>query len=376
MNQGYDIDFYFVRVFFERQYRAGDLPAYERLFASKPGLPVPGYAIICSTFSPMKRLRQEVKKILRTVGGPAFKNELLALQTTSVTYQRMLEQYETERTLQHPTCEGIVFSKDRAMQLHALLLSYFACVKNPAPLSIMYTTSSPAHAAAYDELKNIVADKPVCFITERSFKNDLEDLLESITATTLFFMTDDGMFIDSFDMQEVIRYNPVHLVPSLIKGKDLTYCYIRDEQQALPEFIQPVDAALPHSMLCWEWAKAQPGSDWAYPLSVDLTFYHKKEIQTFITAISYKGPNSLETALHQNYAPIFLQRRGLCYEKAKYVNVVANVVNTEHKNRHSGLHSIESLLEKWQAGYRIHYELFYGKSCGEAEVSPFTFVAR
>ena len=321
-------------------------------------------------------IKQQVKRILRAVGKPAFKNELQALQTTPIVYQRMIEQYEKDPILQNPSCEGIVFSKDRVMQLHALLLSYFAYVKNPAKLSILYTTSNQAHATAYEDLKKTFADQPVTFIAEKSFKRDLEDLLEKITTTTLFFMTDDGMFIDSFDMQEVIAFNPAHLMPSLIKGKDLTYCYIRDQQQALPEFIRPSGVALPPAMICWEWANAQPGSDWAYPMSVDLTFYNKTEIETLIKNIAYKAPNSLETALHNNYSRIFMQRKGLCYEKAKYVNVVANVVNIEHNNRHSGLHSIESLLEKWQNGYRIQYELFYGKSCSEVEVASFAFVPR
>ncbi|RPD48279.1 hypothetical protein [Paracnuella aquatica] len=321
-------------------------------------------------------IKQKVKKVLRAIGKPAFKNELQALQTASAAYQRMIEQYEKDLVFQHPSCEGIVFSKDRAMQLHALLLSYFACVKNPAKLSVLYTTTSKMHASAYEDLKKIFADKPVTFSAEKSFKKDLEELLEKINTTTLFFMTDDGMFIDTFDMQEVIAFNPAHILPSLIKGKDLTYCYIRDQQQALPEFIKPSGVALSPFMICWEWSKAQPRSDWAYPMSVDITFYNKKEIQTLIKNISYKAPNSLEAALHNNYASIFLQRKGLCYEKAKYVNIVANVVNTEHKNRHAGLHSVESLLEKWQAGYRIQYELFLGKSCSEAETAPFTFIAR
>jgi len=321
-------------------------------------------------------LKQRAKNILRAIGKPAFKNELLALQTTSLAYQGMIEQYEKDLVLKNPSCEGIVFSKDRAMQLHALLLSYFAYVKNPAKLQILFTTSNKHHSRAYDDLKKIFADKPVTFIREQSFKKDFEKLLQAITTTTVFFMTDDGLFIDSFDMQEVITFNPVHVLPSLIKGKDLTYCYIRNQKQALPEFINPKDITLPPFMICWKWANAQSGSDWAYPMSVDLTFYQKKEVETLVKNISYKAPNSLETALHNNYAAIFVKRTGLCYEKAKYVNVVANVVNTEHKNRHSGLHSAESLLEKWQAGYRIQYEHFYGKNCGEVEASPFSFVLR
>jgi hypothetical protein len=144
----------------------------------------------------------------------------------------------------------------------------------------------------------------------------------------------------------------------------------------LPEFIKPEGLILPSLMKCWEWGKAKCSSDWAYPLSLDLTFYNKKEIQALIETVSYKGPNSLETTLHQNYASIFLQRKGVCYEKAKYVNIVCNTVNTEHKNRNTGLHGTEDLLEKWEAGYRIQYEDFFGLSCIDAEKSSFAFIKR
>jgi hypothetical protein len=129
-------------------------------------------------------------------------------------------------------------------------------------------------------------------------------------------------------------------------------------------------------MKYWEWGKAESFSDWGYPLSLDMTFYSKKEIQTLIKTVSYKGPNSLETALHQNFAPIFLQRKGVCYEKSKYVNIVCNIVNAEHQNRNTGLHSIESLLKKWEEGYRIQYEDFFGQNCITAEKSSFTFIKR
>ena len=95
-----------------------------------------------------------------------------------------------------------------------------------------------------------------------------------------------------------------------------------------------------------------------------------------IGLLDFKGPNSLEAALHKNFAPIFLKRNGLCYEKAMYVNVVCNVVNTEHKNRNTGTHSIESLLQKWNEGLCIQYELFKGKSCTEVEKASFTFTKR
>lgn len=321
-------------------------------------------------------IKNKIKEVIKSIISPVFKNELNSIKSIAIAYQQMMETAQQELRTMDSTCEGIVFSKDRAMQLHALLCSYFAYVKNPAKLYIIYTTSSSRHAESYKELKQLFSNQEVVFIDEKVFKPDLENLLDTINAARLFFMTDDGLFIDSFDMQEITLFNPILVIPSLIKGLDLTYCYIQDKNQSLPEFIRPEDSSLPSFMKYWQWGKAESFSDWGYPLSLDITFYSKKEIQTLIKSVSYKGPNSLETALHQNYAPIFLQRKGVCYEKAKYVNIVCNIVNTEHKNRNTGLHSTENLLKKWEEGYRIQYEDFFGQNCITVEKSSFTFIKR
>lgn len=314
-------------------------------------------------------IKQQIKQFIRSIAKPAFRKELQAVPAIASVYQEMMSENGSADT----SCEAIVFSKDRAMQLHALLSSYYEQVSNPVRLSVLYTTSNEKHLRSYEELQQLFKD--VHFIREQSFKKDLEHLLDSISSSKLFFMTDDGLFIDRFDLREVLSFNYFQVVPSVIKGMDLTYCYIQDKQQALPNFIQP-SFNLPAGMKCWEWSQAEEGSDWAYPLSLDITFYDTKEIRAMIKQAEYKGPNSLESALHELYAPVFLQRKGICYDRSKYVNIVCNVVNTEHANRNTGRHSIESLLKKWEEGYRIKYELLYGKTCGEAEQSSFEFVLR
>lgn len=315
-------------------------------------------------------IKQRIKQLIRSIAKPVFRKEMQAAPAIAAVYQQMM----SGRSSMDTSCEAIVFSKDRAMQLHALLSSYYEQVGHPVGLSVLYTTSNERHLRSYEELKQLFRN--VCFIREQDFKKDLEILLESISSSKLFFMTDDGLFIDRFDLQEILPFNYFEIVPSVIKGMDLTYCYIRDKVQALPDFIQPTGLNLPNGMKCWEWAKAEEGSDWAYPLSLDTTFYDTREIRAMIKQASYKGPNSLESALHELYAPVFLQRKGVCYDRSKYVNIVCNVVNTEHANRNTEKHSVETLLKKWEEGYRIKYEALYGKTCGEAEQSSFEFVLR
>lgn len=318
-------------------------------------------------------IKQRIKQLIRSIARPAFKKEMQAVPAIASVYQEMMLQ--NGKSDADTNCEAIVFSKDRAMQLHALLSSYYDQVGNPVKLYVLYTTSNERHSHSYKELIQLFKDKNIQFIHEQSFKKDFENLLDSITSSKLFFMTDDGLFIDRFDLQEVLSFNYFQVVPSVIKGMDLTYCYIQDRQQALPDFIQPA-FNLPRAMKCWEWAQAEEGSDWAYPLSLDTTFYDTKEIRAMIKQADYKGPNSLESALHELYAPVFLQRKGVCYDRSKYVNIVCNVVNTEHANRNTGKHSVESLLKKWEEGFRIKYEALYGKPCSEAEQSSFEFVLR
>lgn len=316
-------------------------------------------------------IKQRIKQLIRDIAKPAFKKEMQAVPAIASVYQEMISVNGSVDT----SCEAIVFSKDRAMQLHALLSSYYEQVSNPVKLSVLYTTSNESHSQSYKQLIEIFVDKNIQFIREQSFEKDLEKLLDNVSSSKLFFMTDDGLFIDRFDLREILSFNYFQVVPSVIKGMDLTYCYIQDKQQALPNFIQP-SFKLPVGMKCWEWSQAEEGSDWAYPLSLDTTFYDTREIRAMIKQAEYKGPNSLESALHELYAPVFLQRKGICYNRSKYVNIVCNVVNTEHANRNTGRHSIESLLKKWEEGYRIKYEALYGKTCGEAEQSTFEFVLR
>lgn len=321
-------------------------------------------------------IKNWIRATLKKISAGAFKKELKCLDSIASVYQQTQEKNNPAWINTSNTCVGIVFSKDRALQLHALLSSYFEYVKNPAPLYILYTCSHERHSSSYAELQSLFHGQEVAFIKESAFKPDLEGLLKTIDTNNLFFMTDDGLFIDSFDMQEVSAFNPVRLIPSLIKGLDLTYCYIQDRKQNLPPFIQVPEISLPTHMKYWEWNNAESFSDWAYPLSLDVTFYDKKEIESLIKNTTYKGPNSLETALHNQYSPIFLKRKGVCYAKAKYVNIVCNIVNTEHKNRNTGIHSTDDLVKKWEEGFRIQYELFFGKQCTEVEQSSFNFIKR
>ncbi|HVM88626.1 MAG TPA: hypothetical protein VMT76_10605 [Puia sp.] len=318
-------------------------------------------------------IKQAFKSFIKKIASPVFRQELNNGDIIASAYQYLATSLPSTGI---KNCTGIVFSKNRAMQLHALLSSYLYYTKNPAPLHILYRADTGNHKKAYEELKRIFAGQNIFFTEEQGFRKDLEKLLKHIDTFSVFFMTDDGLFLDHFDLEEINAFTSYETIPSLIKGLDLTYCYIQDRQQSLPPFYTPAGTNLPQYLKYWNWKDAEPWSDWAYPLSLDVSFFVKKEIEFFITHTNYKAPNSLESKLHQSFNILFLKRQGVCYTKAKYVNIVCNIVTTEQKNRNTGLHSTESLLSKWEEGYQIDYRKFENMNCSDAETTPFSFIKR
>ena len=96
------------------------------------------------------------------------------------------------------TAEGIIFSMDRALQLHALLSTYFEKVKNPVPIFILWRASSGQHKSAYDEVFSLFATRNIYSIYQKnqaSFKDQLLAILANIKAEKVFFLVDDIIFI-------------------------------------------------------------------------------------------------------------------------------------------------------------------------------------
>lgn len=269
-----------------------------------------------------------------------------------------------------PGAEAIVFSRDRAMQLHAFLGGWFSCVLSPCPLTVLYTTS-PAHETSYQELAALWAGR-VTFVRETEFRADLLAIVRDSGAPRIVFFTDDGMFLDPFDLDDATSWDPRTTVFALTKGRGLRHCFITDRAQSLPPF-QPSPPGA-EELLCWRWKDGDPG-DWSYPLSVDGHVFDRHEMSVLLGAIPFHSPNTLEAAM-QVYDPFFRPRLGLCFPREKLVNIPANTVQTDWRNRDTGLHKPDELLALWNAGQRIEHEAFRAMSSGNAETTPYRFVKR
>lgn len=268
--------------------------------------------------------------------------------------------------------ECIVFSKDRALQLHALLASCMEKVTPWIPFHVLYHASTPAHQKAYGEVRELFSHTAIAFVKQgsgNSFRSNLMILLESIRSEKMFFLVDDMVFTEDFDVTDFAQLDTDTFVPTLRMGLNLTKCYTLQKGQSFPPFTPgPTKEAV-----TWPWGAGL--YDWSYPLSVDGHFFSTHEMATMIRLLEFSAPNTLEDQL-QKFRRFFLFRKGVCYRKSKIVNIPCNKVQTENKNICGDMHQ-DFLLERWQQGYQMDFRSLYGfmNESAHQEI-PFDFIRR
>lgn len=303
---------------------------------------------------PLGRLRHDVGS--RLAGGfyrplSKRKQQAKALRTFA-DYKARWAKLETRSTV-----ECIVFSKDRALQLHGLLATLQEKVAPAIPVHVLYTASSSPHQKAYDDVIDIFGTRNVHITPQKnahSFKSDLMEILLRLTCDVLFFLVDDILFTEPVDLRDVLKFDLDEFVPSLRMGRNLTRCYVLQAPQSLPHFLEHPSGD--SDKIIWQWNKGE--LDWSYPLSVDGHFFARREAAAMAALTSFAAPNSFEDAL-QIFRPLFEKRFGVGYNKSRIVNIPCNRVQTERSNLAGSTHPDE-LLALWQKGYQIDFTKLSG----------------
>ena len=295
-------------------------------------------------------------------------------EITSVNTSLVFENYY-KNLVGNITCTNdelcsLVFSKDRAMQLHAFLESYFENVQHPSKVIILYKASTEAHQQAYKDVEEIFEKLPVQFIAETNFRAQLIEVVKQQTAQRILMYVDDMIFTQPFDYSLLQSINPYETIVSLSRGLDLTYSPVLLQPLELPAFTKANDG-----LMEFRWDDIKTFSDWSYPLGVSGYMFSKWEIVSMMEAVPFKAPNSLETAL-QIFMPYFKGRKGICTVNAVSVCIHANITQTEGENPVHSEFTIDNLLEKWNEGLRIDYSKFYHKPINDTQVQAYTFVNR
>ena len=248
---------------------------------------------------------------------------------------------------------GVVFSKDRPLQLDGTLRSFFARCQdaNQCQLKVLYLASADCQPL-YDRL---VRDYPaVEFVAEKNFRNDLLTLLSS--SEHVLFVVDDNLFIRNFTLAEVVeglRQCPAAVGFSLRLGRNTTVCYPLKKTQALPAFV-PVGLQI----LRYDWTKAD--GDFNYPLEVSSSVYRTADLMPLLQEIPFKNPNTLEGELAARVSGLVSRPQLLCFEQSRAFCNPVNVVQRICQNRAGELaeHSPERLAQQFRAGLRLDVEAY------------------
>ncbi|WP_378953192.1 glycosyltransferase family 2 protein [Pelosinus sp. sgz500959] len=251
---------------------------------------------------------------------------------------------------------GLLFSKDRAMQLDATIRSlYVHCqdVQN-IDLKVIWAHSNARNEQQYQELVSMYPD--VEFISEVDFESQV---LASIASYEyVLFLVDDNLFVRDFSIGNIIESLIINLDAlgfSLRLGTNTNYCYMLRSDQELPSFTN-VD----HEFLKFDWTSAQ--HDFGYPLEVSSSVFRVVDIMAVLQH-SFFNPNTLEAYLNENKIAFCQQKKFLLCNaySCTFCNPI-NKVQTIFNNRAGETfhYPADNLREMFTRGYRIDVEEYCG----------------
>lgn len=245
----------------------------------------------------------------------------------------------------------LVFSRNRPVQLHALLCSLGKMFTGIERVVVLYAASSPAYADAYRDVFRLgfgVATEYVRQDDGSGFRCLLLKQLASVATPVVSMLVDDMIAIAECDVSALCQFVDDQTVPSMRLGMNCRYSYAQSRHVGLPHDIE----TLPSGLLKWTWENGD--AHWGYPLSVDGHLFRTREMLALLRPLRFEAPNSLENAL-QVHRQAFERRRGVCHRTSRLVNAPYNLVQTEASNAHGQL-GAEWFLRQWQRGYQLDWE--------------------
>jgi glycosyltransferase involved in cell wall biosynthesis len=267
---------------------------------------------------------------------------------------------------------GIIFSKDRPLQLDATLRSFYHHCSDAqnVQLYVLYTTTTGRMRWLYRQL---IREYPrVAFVRESDFRRDLLTLLGNFEH--VLFLVDDSIFAQPFalgDILDALQSHPDAIGFSLRLGRNTTYCYSLDRKQALPELQE-----LNNGFLKFSWLDAP--CDFGYPLELSSSAYRVEDIRPLLEELSFENPNTLEDAMSRNLAKLITSHPSLlCSAKSLSFCIPINLVQKTCLNRagHHDDYMPEKLAQLFAEGCRLDIAALDGyipKACHEEVALTYT----
>ncbi len=206
---------------------------------------------------------------------------------------------------------AIVFSKDRACQLHLLLESIKKNCHDLFDLQVIYSFSTRKFLDGYEKLLDEGENLPK-FTSIPQADDDSEifsfnKLCKHLVKTSnslLTFITDDAIVYRPIDIteqeiQEVLDSVPTVSNVCLRLGKNTYYQYLSSDGNHVCPF--PQECCKRGKFLIWNVRSVPPHTNYGYPLATDLHIFRRSFMELIIDQenFNFNNPNSFEGDMQQ-----------------------------------------------------------------------------
>jgi len=251
---------------------------------------------------------------------------------------------------------GLIFSKDRAMQLQATIESFLLHCKDEdtIDLVVLYKTSNELHGGQYAELKKKFSG--INFVEESNFGEQVLSVIEKYDY--ILFLVDDNIFVKPFSLRDIttaLQREKDAVGFSLRLGKNTNYCYPFSSQQALPQFKK-----VSKGILKYYWPDAE--YDFGYPLEVSSSVYRCQDMLQLLNRNEFVNPNTLESLMNQNKNLYNSLPYLLTYEESVTFANPVNIVQNVYENKHGTINNYtsEELADCFSQGMTVDVEKYIG----------------
>lgn len=283
------------------------------------------------------------------------------------------------------TCLALIFSKDRALQLHALLTSWFHHVKQETSqlhtrVMVLYLATSDQHEKSYQQLKKEFPQ--VYWQPELQFVDQLHQVVSNPFWTHLLFLVDDSIVVRGFSLEaacQVLQQQNKVISVNLRVGDNTTYCYTLGKDQSLQG-----KARQKPFFIHWNWTLSD--GDFGYPLELSSSLYRTSDIYRVVSQIEYKNPNTLEEAMNQwirkdlskvphQSSELAHRFRSVSFPLSVCFSLPLNITQTQWDSKHANRAdwNTERLCQAYLDGKRMSVSQWYGYKPRAAHEIPHDF---
>lgn len=258
----------------------------------------------------------------------------------------------------------IVFSKDRPLQLQAMLRSLYEMGRNVGHVNVIVKGDHDVYEQVAKEINsshraNVQMLYEDSYVTgeartaDTRFARMVKAQLSGGAYSHVCFCTDDTLFLQPFDMHEgakLLRERSDVVGFSLRLGDNTTRCYMaKGAKQKMS------DRSDFKKFSVWDWTKSS--HDYGYPLELSSSIYSiPVAYQTLSNCAKFAMPNDMEQRMDE-FKGAFKESRPMLasYHTSVAASLPMNLTQTMWKNT-SGkdpAYTASYLMEQYRAGHRM-----------------------